>query len=193
MLIKEGEESCTTNLWQQCCFEKVVKDEARKLSTVPRNHYKKYRLPAAHHRVVGGQGQSQCPTCARIVTVSRWKTTFGWSQGKKHTTWWCAICGEKYDWKEPNSVLVVQTGETVNQAKVFKPHAASQGLCVNLINALTLLENQQEDGDGLVQNIVANLGEVGRKEIAECLRNFIQVDNHRALEVGHLREGLKVL
>ena len=84
---------------------------------------------------------------------------------------------------------MVQTGETVNQAKVFKAHAVPPGLCGNLINALTLLANQQEDGDGLVQNIVTNLGEVGRKGPAEGLRNFIQVDYHRALEVGHLREG----
>ena len=86
---------------------------------------------------------------------------------------------------------MVQTGESVNQAKVFKAHAAPQGLCGNLINALTLLANQQDDGDGLVRNIVTNFGEVGRKGLAEGLRNFIQVDNHRALEVGHLREGLR--
>ena len=34
---------------------------------------------------------------------------------------------------------------------------APQGLCGNLINALKLLANQQEDGDGLIQNIVTNL------------------------------------
>ena len=112
-------------------------------------------------------------------------------RAKKHTTWWCAICGEKYDWKEPNRLMVVQTGESVNQAKVFKAHAAPQGLCGNLINVLTLLANQQDDGDGLVQNIVTNLGEVGSKRLAEGLRNFTQVDNHRALEVGQLREGLR--
>ena len=97
----------------------------------------------------------------------------------------------KNDWKEPNRILVVQTGETVNQAKVFKAHAAPHGPCGNLINALTLLANQQDDGDGLVQSIVTNLGEVGRKGLAEGLRNFMQVDNHRALEVGHLRDGLR--
>ena len=88
---------------------------------------------------------------------------------------------------------MVQTGETVNQAMVFKAHAVPHGPCGNLINALTLLANQQDDGDGLVQNIVTNLGEVGRKCLAEGLRNFIQVDYHRALEVGHLREGLRSL
>ena len=65
---------------------------------------------------------------------------------------------EKYDWKAPNRLLVVQTGESVNQANVFKAHAVPQGLCSNLINALKLLTNQQEDGDGLPQNIVTNLG-----------------------------------
>ena len=67
-----------------------------------------------------------------------------WVTGeKKHTKWWCAICGEKYDWREPNRLLVVQTGESVNQVKVFKAHAVHQGLCGNLINALKLLANQQ--------------------------------------------------
>ena len=100
------------------------------------------------------------------------------------------ICGEKYDWKQPNRLLVVQTGESVNPATVFNAHAATQGLCGNLINALELLANQQEDGDGLMQNIVRNLGEASRKGLTEVSRNFIQVDNHRALEVGHLRDGL---
>ena len=38
---------------------------------------------------------------------------------------------------------------------------------------------------------MTNLSEVGRKGLAEGLRNFVQVDNHRALEVGHLRECLR--
>ena len=67
--------------------------------------------------------------------------------GKKPSNCGCAICGEKYEWKQPNRLLVVQTGESVNQAKVFRAHAVPQGLCGNLINALKLLANQ-EDGDG---------------------------------------------
>ena len=98
---------------------------------------------------------------------------------------------EKYDWKEPNRLLVVQTGESVSQAKVFRAHAVLLGLCGSLIHALKLLTNQQEDGDGLVQNIVTNLCEVSRKGLTEGLRNFTQVDNHRVFEVGHLREGLR--
>ena len=37
--------------------------------------------------------------------------------------------------------------------------AVPQGLCGNLINALKLLANQQEDGDGFIQNIVTNFGD----------------------------------
>ena len=99
-----------------------------------------------------------------------------WVSGRKHTNWWCAICVEKYDWKQPNRLLV------------------DQALCGNLINASKLLANQQdhqEDGeDGLIQHIVTNLGEGTRKGLTEGLREFIQVDNHRALEERHLNEGL---
>ena len=109
---------------------------------------------------------------------------------KKVSGFLCAICGEKHDWRQPNRLWVVQTGESVNQAKVFKAHAVPQGLCGNLINALKLLANQQEDGDGLIQNLVTNFCEVSRHGLTEELRTFIQVDNHRALVVGHLREGL---
>ena len=57
----------------------------------------------------------------------------------------------------------------------------------NLINALKLLANQQEDGDGPFQSVVSNFCEGSRKGLAEGLRNFIKVDNHCALDVGHLK------
>ena len=79
--------------------------------------------------------------------------------------------------------MVVQTGESFEQAKVFKAHAVPQGLCANLVNALKLLANQQEDGDGLQQNIVTNLGKGSRKGLTDGLREFIRVDNQIALDV----------
>ena len=54
----------------------------------------------------------------------------------------------------------MQTGDNIEQAKVFKAHAVPHVLCANLINALQLLANQQEDGDGLFQNVVKDLGNV---------------------------------
>ena len=115
-----------------------------------------------------------------------------WEKGRK--SWWCGNCGEKYDWKQPNRLLVVQTGESVNQGKVFRAHEVPQGFCANLINASKLLANQQEDGDGLIQNIVTNFFCDGSREgLTNGLREFIKIDNHRALEVGHLNEGLGTL
>ena len=83
-----------------------------------------------------------------------------------------------------------QTGESIGQAKVFEAHAVPQGFPGNLINALKLLANQQEDGDGLVQNIVTNLGKGSRKGLTEGLREFIKIDNERALVVGYLNLGI---
>ena len=74
----------------------------------------------------------------------------------------------------------------MNQAKVFKAHAVPQGLCGNLINALKLLANRQEDGYGLIQNFVTNLGVRSRKGLTQGLREFRKIDNQRALEVGYL-------
>ena len=71
-----------------------------------------------------------------------------------------------------------QTGVSASQAKVFKAHAAPQGLCENLINALKLLANKQKDGDSPIQSFVIGLCERSRKRIMEGLRNFMKVDNH---------------
>ena len=76
----------------------------------------------------------------------------------KNTTWWCATCGEKYDSKQPNTLLVVQTGDGIEQAKVFKAHAVPQGPVCKVDQCV---ENQQEDG--LLQNIVTDLGKGAEK------------------------------
>ena len=94
---------------------------------------------------------------------------------------------KKYDWKQPNRLLVLQTGESIHQAKVFKAHAVLQGFCGKLIDALKLLANQQEDGDGFIQNIVRHFGERSRKGLTQGLREFIEIDNQRAQEVRHLK------
>ena len=84
---------------------------------------------------------------------------------------------------------MVQTGVSASQAKVFKAHAAPQSLCEKLINALKLLANQQKDGDSPIQSIVTCRCERSGQGSMDGLRNFIKVDNHCALEVGHLNEG----
>ena len=61
---------------------------------------------------------------------------------------------ERYEWRAPNRILVVQLGTNEDEATVFRAHAVPQGLCGNLMNALTFLANQQKDGDSPIQNIV---------------------------------------
>ena len=60
-----------------------------------------------------------------------------WVSGVKATLVVCNLW-RKYDWKEPNRLLVVQTGEGVNHAKVFKAHAVPR-------------VEFSGDGDGLIQ------------------------------------------
>ena len=63
-------------------------------------------------------------------------------------------------------------GVSASQANVFEAHAAPQGLCENLINALELLAKQQKDGDRPIQSIVEGFCERSRKGIMEGLRDF---------------------
>ena len=128
-----------------------------------------------------------CPNCKSFSLED-----FIWwvSRRKGSNKWWCAICGEKYDWKQPNRLLVVQTGGSIDQAKFFKAHAALQGLRANLINAFRMPVNQQEDGDGLIQNILTNLGKGSRKGLTGDSREFIKIDSERALEVGYMNPGM---
>ena len=69
---------------------------------------------------------------------------------------------------EKNTTGRNQTGESVEEAKEFKA--------------------QQQDGDDL-QNIVTNLGKESRKGLTNGLREFIEVDNERALDSGALRRS----
>ena len=85
--------------------------------------------------------------------------------------------------------MVVQTGDSIDQAKVFKAHAVLQSLCAKLINALKLQANQQEDGDGLLHNIVKDLGMESRKGLTDGLPEFMRIDSKCALEVGYLNRG----
>ena len=56
--------------------------------------------------------------------------------------------------------------------------------------ALKFLANRQKDGDGLLLNIVTNFCKESRRGLTDGLREFIRVDNDRALDVGALRRGM---
>ena len=170
-------------------FELVAQDETENMSIVQEIMLRSTEYLRRIIAPVGGQGGVTMSYLFPHCNSFPLEDYVWWVSGRKSTKWRCAICGEKYDWQQPNRLLVVQTGESFEQAKVFKAHAVPQDLCANLINALKLLAKQQENGDRLLQNIVTNLGKGSRKGLTDGLREFIKVDNERALDVGALRRG----
>ena len=86
---------------------------------------------------VGGMGgvtwSYVCPHCNSFLLEDYiWSVSRGHGDGnngkKKHCSWWCAVCGGKYEWRASNRILVVQLGTNANEAKIFEAHATPQGL-----------------------------------------------------------------
>ena len=111
-------------------FKLVAQDEAEKMSIV-----QEIMLRSMEYlrRIIAPVGRQECVTmsflCSNCNSFPLQDYVWWVSAGKKYTSWWCAICGEKYDWRQPNRLLVVQTGESVEQAKVFKAHARCRTAC----------------------------------------------------------------
>ena len=93
-------------------FEKVPKDEAKKLSIVQEimtGYLRRIIEPAG-----GGKETLRCHICARMETVSSWKTTFGGSLGEKGVTIGGARFVEKSRTGSNQTGSWLQTGESVN-------------------------------------------------------------------------------
>ena len=133
--------------------EHCARDHAQKYGLFAANHCARWRTRRSHNVVPVPELQQFPSGRPRVVGLWEKRTQLGGAR----------FVEKSKTWKQPNRLLVVQTGDSVEQAKVFKAHAVPQGLCANLIHTLKLLANQQEDGDGLLQNIETNLGEGSRK------------------------------
>ena len=109
-----------------------------------------------------------CPHCRCFPLEDHiWWVSSEYGDGKKkkkkQCNWWCAACGDQYDWRARIGVLVIQDGTDNRNAEVFRAHAAPQGMCDSLGNALKLVANQQKDGDSPVGMIVPGLLEKSRR------------------------------
>ena len=170
-------------------FEQVAQDEPEKLSIV-KDIMVRSGLPARVIAPAGGQGgvamSYLCPNCNSFPLEE-----YIWCvSGKKEQQLVVRDLWREIQWEAAKQAFGRTTGDSTEQAKVFKAHAVPQGLCINLVSALKLLAYQQEDGDGLLQNIVTNLGKESRKGLTDGLREFIKIDNERALENGYLNWGM---
>ena len=94
----------------------------------------------------------------------------------------------------PNRVLIIQNGDDRREAKVFRAHAAPQGVCDNLINALRLFgEMSRRD------MLVVGLQERSRLKMMEELGRLItaiqkreRTERRREKKKGHKKRVLVV-
>ena len=100
-----------------------------------KNEVEEYRLLAAH----------LCPNCKSFPLEDN--VWWGFQLARITAAGGARSVDKKYDWRAPNRLLVVQTGDSASQAKVVKAHAVPQGLCENMMSALKLLASQQKNGD----------------------------------------------
>ena len=108
-------------------FELVAQDEARKVSIVQEIMIRSTDYLRRIITPVGGHGGvTMSYLCSNCNSFPFGRLHLG---EKGRNNWWCAICEEKYDWKQPNWLLVVQTGESIGSGRAW---------CANLINALML-------------------------------------------------------
>ena len=89
-------------------FELVAQDETEKMSIKKEIVLRStdcLRRIVAPVGVQGGVTMSYlCPNCNSLPL----ENYVWWVSGRKIRKWWCATCGEKYDWRSPNRLLVVQ-------------------------------------------------------------------------------------
>ena len=144
-------------------FDLVAKDEVEKMSIVQEITLKSTDYLRRIIALVGGQGgvtmSYLCPNCNSFP----WKIMFGGSLLERSTP----AGGVRF--------VAVQTGESVEQAKVFKAHAVS--------------------APGLVRKYKQCVEVAGKpaRIWTDGLRDFIKVDNHRALDGGELHRGTGTL
>ena len=98
-------------------FEKVAEDEAGKLIIRTKNCFEEFRLLAAHHCA-----SRRARRCYDVVSVPNlqqffpWKTTCGWFQLGRGAR----ICGETNDFRTPNRLQVVQSGDSASRPSFSK-------------------------------------------------------------------------
>ena len=93
----------------------------------------------------------------------------------------CGVRGANTNGEHPTGYWWCSSLPTPTKQKCSECTRRHRG-CEKMINVLKLLANQR---------MVAARLKAYRKGITDGLRSFIKMDNHSALDVGHLRKGLR--
>ena len=91
-------------------FELVVQGETENMSIVQEIMLRSTDICGESSRQLEDRQESKCFPVPALQRFPSQKLRLVVSGGK--TTKWCAICGEMYDWRQPNRLLVVQTGDS---------------------------------------------------------------------------------
>ena len=102
---------------------------------------------------------------------------------------WC--CAATMNGEHPTGFKWCKSEPMQTERKSSKHTQHRLDLCHKLVSALKLLANKQKDGERPIQSIATGLHERSRRGITDGLRNFIDSDNHSAVDVGYLRRGTK--
>ena len=98
-------------------YKKVARDEVGRLGIVQEILRKSTDFLRRIIGPVGGRGGVTlsyiCPHGNSFPLEHYiWWVSIGHGDGnnrkKRHCSWWCAVCGGKYEWRAPNRILVVQ-------------------------------------------------------------------------------------
>ena len=113
-------------------FDLVAKDEVEKMSIIQEIMLKSTDYLRRIIAPVGGQGAVTMSYLFPHCNIFSLEHYVWWVTAGKTTKWWCAICGDKYDWKQPNRLLVVQTGKVLSRRRSSKRMQYSRayaGIC----------------------------------------------------------------
>ena len=149
-------------------YEKVARDEIGRLGIEEKQEH---GLLAAGHCASRWNGRCHFVVCLPALQQFSFGTTCCWYRRDTEaaTTERRSIAVGGGMWRQIRMESAQQDtgcaalGTNANEAKVFKAHAAPQGLCETLINAPKLLANQQTGADSPIQSIVTGQHE-SRKE-----------------------------
>ena len=91
---------------------------------------------------------------------------------------------------------MIQDTEDASDVKALRVHVSPQGSDDNLLRALQWLANLQNEVDSLLSTVSPGIKARSRMETMDNLRQFIQVDNVEAVQIGHMKrnsEAIKVV
>ena len=116
--------------------------------------------------------ESQCLTCARTAIVSHWKTTL---VGLWEKTYEVVV--------QPTRLFVVQTVIVLSRPKSSK-HMQCSGFVRTFNQCIEVTGESARRWRRPLAKVVKDLRKESRKGLTDGLREFIKVDNERALDVG---------